>query len=57
MLAAALAWGVAILHSSGQIAAMLIYSGSHTRARVARAALLDPGSVRIRSRLEAMRGR
>ena len=54
-LAAALVMGAAVLRSSGQIAAMSIYSKARTRAQVARAALLAPGDARIRSRLDALR--
>ncbi|MDD5628162.1 MAG: O-antigen ligase family protein [Elusimicrobia bacterium] len=55
--AAAVLWGAAALRSSGQIAAMALYSRAHTAAQLARAALCDPGSARISSRLKALRGR
>jgi hypothetical protein len=54
-LSAAVVLGAAVLRSSGQIAAMSLYSRARTRAQVARAALLDPGDARIRSRLDALR--
>ncbi len=46
--------GAAVLRSSGQIAAMSIYSKARTRAQVARAARFAPGDARIRSRLDAL---
>jgi len=48
--AAALVGAVAVLRSSGQVAAMALFSKAHTAAQFRHAALLDPGSERIRGR-------
>ena len=40
-----------VLRSSGQIAAMAVYTSASTTAQAARAALFDPGSFRISMRL------
>jgi len=53
--AAVIVWGAALLRSSAQITAMALYSKARTTAQVARAALFDPGNVRIASRLEVLR--
>ncbi|HNW44998.1 MAG TPA: O-antigen ligase family protein [Elusimicrobiales bacterium] len=54
--AVALAGTAAVLRSSGQVAAMALYSKARTVSQFALAARLDPGNVRIRSRLSALRG-
>lgn len=53
--AVALAGAAAVLRSSGQVAAMALYSRAHTAAQIRTAALLDPGNDRIRARAEALR--
>jgi hypothetical protein len=40
-----------VLRSSGQIAAMSVYTSATTTSQAARAALFDPGSFRINMRL------
>jgi len=52
--AVALIGAAAVLRSSGQVAAMALYSKAHTAAQFRNAARLDPGSDRIRSRLAAL---
>jgi O-antigen ligase len=56
-IAVALAGTAAVLRSSGQIAAMALYSRAHTAAQFRHAALLDPGSDRIRARAAALQNR
>jgi len=55
--AAALAGTAAVLRSSGQLAAMSLYSGPRSAAQVHAAALLDPGNTRIRARWAVLRAR
>jgi hypothetical protein len=55
--AVALVGTAALLRSSGQVAAMALYGRAHTAAQFRHAALLDPGSARIRSRLAAIQSR
>lgn len=52
--AVALAGAAALLRSTGQVAAMALYSKAHTLAQFRTAARLDPGSAKIRARLEAL---
>ena len=53
--AVALVGTAAVLRSSGQIAAMALSSKARSAAQCARAARLDPGNARIRSRCAALR--
>ncbi len=55
--AVALVGAAAVLRSSGQIAAMALFSRAHTAAQFRHAALLDPGNARIRARLTALQAR
>jgi len=55
-LAAVLIAGAAgVLRNCGQVTAMAVYSGARTMSNVKLAAKLDPGNVRIRTRLAIMR--
>lgn len=56
-LAAALIGAAAVLRSSGQVAAMALYSGARSLAQVTTASRFDPGNARIRSRLKALQKR
>ncbi len=53
-LAAALIGCAAVLRSSGQVAAMALFSRAHTAAQFRQAALLDPGNEKIRARSAAL---
>ena len=57
MIAVALMGTFAVLRSSGQTAAMALFSKAHTLAQYAAAARLDPGNARIRTRIEAVQYR
>jgi hypothetical protein len=48
--AALLFWGAAIIKSSAQVAAMAVYTGARTKARVTAARWLDPSNMRIAAR-------
>ncbi|MDA8243406.1 MAG: O-antigen ligase family protein [Elusimicrobia bacterium] len=52
-----LVWGLALLRSAAQLAAMAVYSGARGASQVGVAALLDPDNTRIRYRLDVLRGR
>jgi hypothetical protein len=54
--ALALAAGAAAVRSTGQIAAMAYYAADGPYAELERAALLDPGSYRLRLRLAQRAG-
>jgi len=55
--AVGLVGAAAALRSSGQVAAMALYSRARSAAQFKHAALLDPGSARIRSRCAAPQDR
>jgi O-antigen ligase len=55
--AVALVGAAAVLRSSGQVAAMALYSKAHTAARFRMAARLDPGNGRIRARYAGLQSR
>jgi len=55
--AVALVGAAAVLRSSGQVAAMALFSRARTGAQFRNAARLDPGSGRIRARLAALQDR
>ncbi len=51
IIAVALVGAAAVLRSSGQVAAMALFSKAHTAAQFRNAARLDPGNIRIRARI------
>ena len=57
MIAVALVGTAALLRSSGQVAAMALFSKAHTVGQFTNAARLDPGNVKIRARLAALQAR